>query len=284
MPMMHRSRGQANIETALYLPLMVFVMFALWWAAREAVIHGRAYDTLRYGAQVTALTNPSKAFSLQTLYSTVHNSSYSPSGGSCTTFETSLLQGTATSAHATTHRGSFFSPASSSASCVTTPLVMVNGFSRNLLMNAMNGTVTANVGAASISTQLSFLTPLDTIKISQTFFTPPDLPALTHCYAGVESALYASLYEGAKGTGASTPQWDTSSTYNAPLPPTSPITVSGGCGTTDPPGYSPSAPSSIPAAPAPNGPGVSGLGTGTNPTAGGGGSADNGVGFGHTRQ
>jgi hypothetical protein len=267
--MNHQSRGQALVESALYLPLMLLSMFVLWWAAREAATHQRIYSALRYGAEITANTNPTQGLSLQTLYATTANgASYSQASAACSSFDVSLLQGTASTFHATTPRAPFFSPVKASANCSQTSLAMTAGYTRGLMLTATNGTISANIAAGQISRgYLSFLNTFNQVTISQTSFSGPDLKALTHCYAGVYSALNASLYEGAKGVNASTPQWSTSNPYDAPLP-TTPIALGNGCNTSDPPGFSPNAPPSIPAVPPAYKGGINGLGAGGVTTGG----------------
>jgi len=279
MHMKMQIRGQAVVETAIYVPLMLMSMFVLWWAAREASTHQRAYSALRYGGEVMGYANPTQGLSMQTLYDTTQdNASYSQGPNRCNYFDVSLLQGTATSLHATETRAPFFKPATCSATCTSTALAMQNGLSRNLMMLAVNGTITADIAADKISPGfLSFLAPYNQVKISQTFFQEPDLKALTHCYAGVYAALNASLYEGAKGVDASTPMWSTSTPYNE-APPTTPLQIGNGCSTSDPAGFSPNAPTSIPALPPALAGGSDGLGSGGT---GGGGT---GAGLGQTIQ
>lgn len=277
--MNHHSRGQALIESMLYLPMMLLSMFVLWWAAREAATHQRIYSALRYGAEITANANPTQGLSLQTLYATTEDGvSYSQGPANCPYFDVSLLQGTATSLHATTPRATFFSPILPSASCSQTDLAMTTGLTRGLMLTATNGSVTADIAASQLSRgYLSFLNTFNQVTISQTSFSGPSLVALTHGYAGVYSALNASLYEGAKGIGASTPQWSTSSPWDAPLA-TAPIALDAGVSASDPPGFSPSAPSSIPAVPPASKGGVNGLGSG------GANTGSSLIGFGNTIQ
>jgi hypothetical protein len=280
MQMKHAMRGQAMVETGVFVTFMMFSMCVLWWAAREGATRERAYEALRYGAQITANTNPTKQWSMQTLYDTsADGAKYSMSATNCANFDVSLVQGTATSFHATLSRGSFFSPVSSTASCTTTPLAMEVGLSRDLMMFATRGTITSNIAIEQIPPGLlAYLQPFDNVKTSQTFFSPPDLKALTHCYSGVYAAINASLYDGAKGTGASSPTWNTANVYNS-APEEDALPISGGCSVSDPGSFSPSAPPSVPSAPAQNSTGVDGLGTGAS-----GGSGDQGIGNGQTIQ
>ena len=51
--MMHSERGQALVETAVFLPVALMVLFAILYFARFGVLEERAQSAVRYGATVS---------------------------------------------------------------------------------------------------------------------------------------------------------------------------------------------------------------------------------------
>jgi hypothetical protein len=50
---MHAQRGQAMVETAIFLPVSLLILFAILYFARYGVLEERAQSAVRYGAMVS---------------------------------------------------------------------------------------------------------------------------------------------------------------------------------------------------------------------------------------
>jgi hypothetical protein len=66
---MHAQRGQALVETAIFLPIALVLMFAVLYFARFGVLEERAQSAVRYGATVSY--DGSATYSAAQLYSTI---------------------------------------------------------------------------------------------------------------------------------------------------------------------------------------------------------------------
>jgi hypothetical protein len=67
--MRHYERGQAVVETAIFLPTFLLLLFAIIWAAQAAVQYERTQSSLRYSSLVSQHTSPYLDFSLASMYS-----------------------------------------------------------------------------------------------------------------------------------------------------------------------------------------------------------------------
>lgn len=65
----HSQRGQALMETALFVPIMLLAIFSLIYFSRYTVINERAQQALRYGALVSYEQAP--VFSIRDIYAAV---------------------------------------------------------------------------------------------------------------------------------------------------------------------------------------------------------------------
>lgn len=71
--MRHSERGQALLETAAFLPLILLPMFAIWFFAQYGVLQERAVQAARFATMVTnASSAGSSAYSLQQMYAELH--------------------------------------------------------------------------------------------------------------------------------------------------------------------------------------------------------------------
>lgn len=66
---MHAQRGQALVETAIFLPIALVLMFAVLYFARFGVLEERAQSAVRYGATVSY--DGSAVYSAAQLYTTI---------------------------------------------------------------------------------------------------------------------------------------------------------------------------------------------------------------------
>jgi hypothetical protein len=72
------ARGQALIETAIFLPLALLTLFAVIWAAQYGVMSERVQSAIRYSGLVGNQINPYTSDSMYVLYNSLGASSTNP--------------------------------------------------------------------------------------------------------------------------------------------------------------------------------------------------------------
>lgn len=65
---MHHQRGQAMIETAVFLPLFLLVLFGVIWAVQSSVQYERSEISVRFSGIISDEASPYQQYSLGALY------------------------------------------------------------------------------------------------------------------------------------------------------------------------------------------------------------------------
>jgi len=101
--MRHSERGQAMIETAFFLPVMLIAMVAIIYFSRFGILQERAPIAARYASLVSnAGTNNASVFSIQEMYAELRREASDPramapqGSGACSTFAKGDAQATLT--------------------------------------------------------------------------------------------------------------------------------------------------------------------------------------------
>ena len=178
------NRGQAIVETAIFMPIFLICLFALIWSVQMSTLSERAQMGVRYGAQITQRNQPYLSYSLFSIYATIDGAP-PLTQGACSPSDTSGM---------TSGRASFFN---------------MNG----VVSNTCNGSVFAfsNEGLSNLVIlqnsylNLSVAGPApnyllangngslgNTTVASQNFFRSPDLQTLT-CRTEVGGLVKASI-------------------------------------------------------------------------------------------
>ncbi len=63
-----RQRGQAMVETALFLPLFLLILFGVIWVVQSSVMSERAQIAVRFSGLVSDEANPYEQYSIGALY------------------------------------------------------------------------------------------------------------------------------------------------------------------------------------------------------------------------
>jgi hypothetical protein len=199
------------IESAIFLPLFLLVLYGLIWAVQSSVQSERVQIAVRYAGLVSNEAAPYVGYSLYGLYLAANSASIDTS---CSPPVTDAL----------TNSGSFPGPASppfwtpeidnTTGTCSKGTAILSGGdLSSSLVFLQTN---------SGITTQVQVPTPLapalstnnTTLSATENFFDTPDLGTLMACYADLDSAVSASIENAPQGA----------SVAATPIPDSNPIT------------------------------------------------------------
>ena len=74
MLMRKHARGQAVLETALFMPLFLLGLFGVMLAGKEGALSERVQLGIRYGGVISSLQQPYLSYSIYSMYSTIDGS------------------------------------------------------------------------------------------------------------------------------------------------------------------------------------------------------------------
>jgi hypothetical protein len=66
--LMRAERGQALVETVVFLPMFLLALFGIMWAVQAAVQNERVQSTVRYNGMILQHDNPYASYSLYAMY------------------------------------------------------------------------------------------------------------------------------------------------------------------------------------------------------------------------
>jgi hypothetical protein len=196
-------RGQAMIETAIFLPLFLLVMYGVWWVIQTTVLSERAQVAVRYSALVSNQADPYEQFSLYELYKNA--GALQPVSATCIAPDNSAF--TNSGAFPGPVTPSFWQPTSTTGLC-TPATSSISGAGANVLFRSTQATVSATQAVPPlVSAAIGGNT--DTVQAQETFVNTPDITTVMNCFPTFTSAITDSLDDNAPKGAAGIP---------APLP------------------------------------------------------------------
>ncbi len=184
-----RMRGVAMIESAIFLPLFLLLLYGVIWSVQSSVQNERVQIAVRYSGLVSNESAPYVGYSTYALYNAVRTPAVTTA---CTAPSGDALTNTNSFPGPTSPP--FWSPAGTTSGTCTKSTAVLSG-----------GQLTSNVlflqTTSNISTQITVPGPLQgslgsntqTLTASQNFFDTPDLSTLMACYSELDAAVAASL-------------------------------------------------------------------------------------------
>lgn len=216
------ARGQALLETALFMPLFLLGLFGVMLAAKEGALTEKVQLGIRYGGVISSLEQPYLSYSAYSMYATIDGSpSTNPNkcSGVAPSADTALTVG----------RASFWQPISGSITptCLG-GLSLVAAPTQNILLENSYIGLTAQAPADGyLSANVLGGSTYETAAAGENFIRSPDAGSLLSC-TPIGDAVKASL-EGEEDT--LTPDSSPSTPFPQSVPPTSVIVAPAVCKT-----------------------------------------------------
>jgi hypothetical protein len=206
-----RARGQALMETAIFLPIALLTLFAVIWAAQYGVMSERVQSAVRYSGLVSNELNPYQEYSFYVLYNSLGAASSNAPipAQTCNAPNTGSLD--AGGSNATTGSpfpgqtsGPFWeaTAAPATTTCLNTNSLVAkfNGGGMNQVALALSNTPivrTSMLVPPYLMSAMTFGNVLGSstfpANASLNFIKPADLPTLMTCHSAMQTTVGLSL-------------------------------------------------------------------------------------------
>lgn len=203
-----RQRGQALVETAIFMPFFLLCLFGLIWAVQASSVAERSQFGVRSGGVIASNYQPYKAYSLYSIYATIDGVPPA-SSTNCYIADQTILGAS---------RSSFFKPSAIGVNeCIggfSALPISTDGyiFQNTVFLQNNYVRLSASAPAANFLFAHGNAGINSSTLVSQNFFRTPDLPTMT-CFTPIGGLVKASL-EGFYDR--SDPSWSESKT--PPMP------------------------------------------------------------------
>jgi hypothetical protein len=195
--LMHAQRGQAVVETVMFLPMFLLALFGVMWTVQAAVQYERTQSAVRYAGLIAQSDSPYADYSLYALYTQLPATTL-PSL-TCNMPQAVLdtlsdASPTYSSTETVTASPPFWSGASPSDACPTPGLVGIlagTALTQDVLLTERNPSVTSKINVPSalagiLGTSTSF-------TANGYFFKTVGVNTIVGCYSNLKTQIKTSL-------------------------------------------------------------------------------------------
>jgi hypothetical protein len=194
----HSERGQALIETVVFLPLFLFVLYGLIWAVKAAVQYERTENAIRYAGLVSQHRDPYEDYSLYAMYKQI-GSQVMPTQACIITTEDLSIASAPLSDGAPTYTPpastSFWSPAiTPTPSCAFAGIIGAAGGgtpAQDVLLSLQEPGISSSVAVPSLLA--GKLGSVTAPRADGYFFKQVGLDVLLACYPVLNSQIKSAL-------------------------------------------------------------------------------------------
>ncbi len=178
-------RGQALLETAIFLPIFLLGLYGVLWSVRQGALAERVQLGVRYGGVITGLADPYDSYSLYALYATIDG--HPPTGVAAPGSPAPCIGPDPT--QVTAGRASFWNSASATpvTGACTAAVVTISSpqpFSQPIIVQANFGYLLAEAPAQGYLAAGAFAgesNATEHVAAQQNFFRSPDVGTLVQC-------------------------------------------------------------------------------------------------------
>ncbi|MDQ2866629.1 MAG: pilus assembly protein [Candidatus Eremiobacteraeota bacterium] len=190
----HANRGQAFVETVIFLPVFLIILFGVIWIVQTTVVNERLQSAVRYSGLVSNETSPYSAYSLYSLYENVEYPNSIPKGPQCVAPMTGILSNSAPFPGPTSPP--FWQPFTTGTPTCTPGYTTMTGsnFTQPAIFDHTVSQISATTRVPSyLSSGAHALPQSQPLVATQKFFSAPDMGTMFACYSSVTQLVAASL-------------------------------------------------------------------------------------------
>jgi hypothetical protein len=194
--MRHGERGQAIVETVIFLPMFLLVLFGVMWSIKSALQYERVEGAVRYAGLISDHASPYLDTSMYSMYQQLGSTTLAPLPCiSPLPAPLSDADPTYTSASTTTASGAFWAPASSTPGCSGNRVIGASagsgGFYQDVLFMQQHPSMASTVSVPSyLQAKLGTST---TFAADGYFLKPITVAAILACYPVLNTTIGYSL-------------------------------------------------------------------------------------------
>jgi hypothetical protein len=193
----HAQRGQAVVETVMFLPMFLLALFGIMWTAQAAVQYERTQSAVRYAGLIAQSDSPYADYSLYSMYTQLAATTLPTLTCNMPQAVLDTLSDAAptySSGETVTASPPFWSGASPSKLCPTPALVGIpagTGLAQDVLLTERNPSVTSTINVPSPLTNA--LGTSTSITASGYFFKTVGVNTIVGCYSNLKTQIKTSL-------------------------------------------------------------------------------------------
>jgi hypothetical protein len=194
------NRGQAYVETVIFLPIFLLILFGVIWVVQSSVVEERLQFAVRYSGLISNTTSPYSAWSLYALYEDTLYPGSTQATRTCYAPQSGVLSNASPFPGPTSPP--FFQPAAvPAATCNPTSLTDNSLSDEPAVYNVMTSSMSAS---AAVPSFLQLGASASTMNAQETFLGAPDFKTMVTCYhawsVDVQDSLGNQLYGGVSTT------------------------------------------------------------------------------------
>jgi hypothetical protein len=215
---LHSQRGQATVETAVFLPAFLLVLFGVIWTVQSSVLSERAQIAVRFSGLVSDEANPYKQYSLGALYDGLPDVAGAETY-TCVAPTPDALQNDPSNGYFPGPKSPpFFQPSGTTSGTCTPGATHLSGGTMSSPMLFVHTQSNITTGVTVPGYLQSLLGTTQHLTASQNFFDGPDVRTILNCYSDLGSAVERSLErEAINASSAPTPLPDSPNTATLSL-------------------------------------------------------------------
>ncbi|HLI97185.1 MAG TPA: TadE family protein [Candidatus Baltobacteraceae bacterium] len=218
-------RGQALIESVIFIPFFLLVLFGLMWIVSVSVINERAQIAVRYSGLISNEASPYSDYSLYAVYNNVGQYSQGVPTICVTPGPDAFLNDPSNGAFPGPTAAPFWAPDNnqSSGNCTPGPVVISGGQMPSPFL-LLHSDATAQAQKTPPLYVQPAAGPLSMLSAEMNFVNTPDIGTLMTCYTDLHDDASATLVGETQSNGQNG--------FTAPLPdsnPTNSLSISNNC-------------------------------------------------------